>query len=120
MDKGDCLKLDNSTGRGDFYYKCIDPSCKYKLEITENSHSFTITTANLIRSYKTFDLSSNNELEEGFSKDVVYNDHVKEHNEGLIKDFHFFIKKSRGFFFTDIRFTKNTSLQLNRNHEEKK
>ena len=101
MDKGDCLKLDNSTGRGDFYYKCIDPSCKYKLKITENSHSFTTTSANLIRSYKTFDLSSNNELEEGFSKVVVYDDHVKEHNEELIKDFK---EKKHGnnFYFSSL------------------
>jgi len=93
MDKGVFVKLENSTGRGDYYYKCIDPSCKYKIKIIEKNQSFSTTSANLIRSYKTFDLSMNSDLDDGFAKIVIYDEHIKNHNEKLIEEFK---KKKQG------------------------
>jgi hypothetical protein len=46
----------SNSERGDIYYNCLDPNCKYKLKIIEvKEKKGTLSTAAIIHNFKSFE-----------------------------------------------------------------
>lgn len=83
--EGVSLKYGTNNGRHETYYHCVDPQCKYKLKIHENSEKMKeLTTASLIRNFKNVDLTKIADSQNGICKVSIFNHHNDNHDKKLI------------------------------------
>lgn len=76
------LKQYGNSGRNDYYYKCANENCKYRMKIVENKSLLqTLNTVTLLQNCKSFDLNNESELKEGISEITEYGKHEVDHGQ---------------------------------------
>ena len=87
-----------SSGRNEYYYACNISTCQYKLKIIEKEEEIKkLSTVNLVKNFKDFDLTKSSELKEGISHLTEMGEHS--HLEDSVAQ----NKKKLGKIFTSFK-----------------
>lgn len=72
------MMFKNSNGRQEYFYKCVAPSCNYMLKIFENKELIgNLSTQSLLNNFKSFDITSGNDSEQG----IITIEEIGEHKD---------------------------------------